>query len=55
MQYQAEQADPEPTEEVHEDPDNQDKLDLHQHGYNTRAETHDTTVRDFCSPNLSFN
>ena len=42
MQYQAEQADPEPTEEVHEDLDDEDEIEPHHHYYNTRAETMDT-------------
>ena len=54
MQYQAEQADPEPTEEVHEDLDNEDGLEPHHHKYNTRAETVYTMVRDLWSHNFSF-
>ena len=54
MQYHAEQADPEPTEEVHDHPDNEDELELHHHGFNSRAETNDTMIQDLCSQNLSF-
>ena len=46
MQYQAEQADPEPTKEVSEDLDNEGEPEPHYHDYNTKAETHDTTVRE---------
>ena len=54
MQYKAEQADPEPTEAVHEDPDSEDALEPHHHNYNTRAETLYTTVRDSWPHNFSF-
>ena len=54
MNYQDEQADPEPTEEVHEDHDNWDVLVPHQNDYNTRAETVSKTVRDSWSHNFSF-
>ena len=45
MQYQAEQADPQPSDKVSEEPDNEEESDPHYHGYGTEAETYDTTVR----------
>ena len=39
MQYQAEQADPEPSKEVSEELDNEDESEPHYHGYGTEAET----------------
>ena len=54
MQYQAEQADPEPTEEVHEDLYNEEEIEPHHQDYITRAGTMDTTVGDLWSHNFSF-
>ena len=54
MQYQSEQAEAEPTEEVYEELDNEDVPEPHHHDYNTRAETLDTTITDLWSHNFSF-
>ena len=46
MQYQAEQADIEPTEEVSEELDDEEESELHYHDKDTSVETYETTVRE---------
>ena len=55
MQYQAEQADPEPTEELSEELDNEEEPEPHYHDYDTKVETYVTTVREAIHTPLSVN